>query len=164
MPASIKVTKFKDTDEAADVDRWKTKGEGIFATGLTIDPDTENVTHHLQQHARRRAVLEHPRAAAGNASCRTTPKLKWKFKDKEADVPGSPSWRKGKFRHQAATRCKFALDGRKTTLFTARRRRLRPMRQTVRVGDVCITAVISCVPKGSGVQVHHRAVTDAAGR
>lgn len=44
LPASIKVTKFKDTAEAADIDRWKTKGEAIFDAGLTIDPDSEDVT------------------------------------------------------------------------------------------------------------------------
>jgi hypothetical protein len=75
------------------------------------------------------------------------PKLKWKFKDKEADVLGSPSWRKGKFAIKN-NKAKFVLDGRNTPRFLLSEGAT-PMRQTVRVGDVCITAVISCLPKGA---------------
>ena len=99
VPASIKVTKFKDTDADMSADRWKAKGEGIFATGLTIDPDTENVRIIFNNTPDGELFSSTLAPANCGISCfvQKDPKLKWKFKDKEADVPGSPSWRKGKF-------------------------------------------------------------------
>jgi hypothetical protein len=146
LPASIKVAKFKDTEDAPDIDRWKTKGEAIFSTGLTIDPDTEPVTiiyNNIPD-----GLLFSSTLAPANF-VQKDPKLKWKFKDKEADVPGSPGWRKGKFGIKQ-NKCKFLSDGRKTTLFTAMQIEPVNIRQTIRVGDVCITAVLDCAAKGSG--------------
>ena len=152
VPASIKATKFKDTDSDTIADRWKAKGEGIFATGLTIDPDTEDVRIIFNNTPT--GLLFSSTLAPANCgiSCfvQKDPKLKWKFKDKEADVPGSPSWRKGKFAIKN-NETKFVLDGRNTPLFPLSEG-LTPMRQTVRVGDVCITAVIGCVPKASSLK------------
>lgn len=152
VPASIKVTKFKDTDADAAADRWKAKGEGIFVTGLTIDPDTEDVRIIFNNTPN--GLLFSSTLAPANCgiSCfvQKDPKLKWKFKDKEADVPGSPSWRKGKFAIKA-NKTKFVLDGRNTPLFALTEGAI-PMRQTVRVGDVCITAVIGCLPKGASLK------------
>lgn len=146
LPAAVKVTKFKDTPEATEIDRWKTKGEAIFATGLTIDPDTEDV--RIIYNNTPSGELFSSTLPPGNFA-QNDPKLKWKFKDKEADVPGSPSWRKGKFVIKT-NKIKFTLDGRKTPLFTAAELGMPPRaRQTVRVGDVCITAIIECVQKGS---------------
>jgi cysteine-rich repeat protein len=155
VPAAVKKTKFKDTADAPDIDRWKAKGEGIFATGLTIDPDTEDVKI-IYNNTLSGSLFE---STLSPGNCIPTPcfvqnpptKLKWKFKDVEADVPGSPSWRKGKFTIKN-NKVKFTLDGRKTSLFTqAEAGGMTPlMRQTIRVGDVCITAVISCLVKGGG--------------
>ncbi|MGH7786483.1 MAG: hypothetical protein ACRERC_06420 [Candidatus Binatia bacterium] len=149
LPAAIKVTKFKDTSDAPDFDRWKAKGEAIFATGLTIDPDSEDV--RLIYNNTPSGELFSSTLAPGSF-VQSNPKLKWKFKDKEADVPGSPGWRKGKFTIKS-NKIKFTLDGRKTTLFTGAEAGMPPtMRQTIRVGDVCITAIIQCVAKGSSLK------------
>jgi cysteine-rich repeat protein len=148
VAAALKVAKFKDTIGTADYDRWKTKGEAIFTTGLTIDPDTEDVK--IIYNNTLSGLLFQSTLAPGN--CTPSPcfvqggkptKPKWKFKDKEADVSGSPSWHKGKFSLKSNL-AKFTLDGRTVELFTqAEAGGVTPgMRQTVRVGDVCITAVI----------------------
>ena len=145
LPAAIKVTKFKDTPEAPDIDRWKTKGEAIFATGLTIDPDSEDT--RIIYNNTPSGELFSSTLGPGNFVQNGT-KLKWKFKDKEADVPGSPSWRKGKFTSKT-NKIKFTCDGRKTALFTSAEAGMPPiMRQTLRVGDVCITGIIQCITKG----------------
>jgi hypothetical protein len=132
--------------EAPDIDRWKTKGEAIFATGLTIDPDSEDT--RIIYNNTPSGELFSSTLAPGNFVQNDPTKLKWKFKNKDANVPGSPSWRKGKFTIKS-TKIKFTLDGRKTTLFTLAEAGTPPlMRQTVRVGDVCITQVIGCEVKG----------------
>jgi len=151
LPAALKSMKFQDTSDAPDVDRWKTKGQAIFAPGLTIDPDSEDV--RIIYNNTPSGLLFSSILAPGNCapapSCfvQKDPKLKWKFKNKDANVPGSPGWRKGKFGVKANT-IKFNSDGRKTTLFTAADA-LAGLRQTLRVGDVCITTVMTCAQKGS---------------
>src|SRR5262249_31007253 len=125
-------------------DRWKTKGEAIFATGLTIDPDSEDT--RIIYNNTPSGELFSSTLGPGNFIQNAT-KLKWKFKDNEAHVPGSPSWRKGKF---TIKQNKIKCDGRKTSLFTLAEAGMPPtMRQTFRVGDVCITAVIQCITKGT---------------
>ena len=153
IPASVKVTKFKDTSDAADIDRWKAKGEFIFTQGLPIDPDTQPVKI-IYNNTPSGLLFE---SQLDPADCIPTPcfvqngvKTKWKFKDKEADLAGAPSWRKGKINIKN-NKAKFTLDGRKTSLFTAAELGS-PMgvaRQTLRIGDVCVTAVIQCEAKGA---------------
>lgn len=153
VPASIKATKFKDTNSDMSADRWKAKGEGIFATGLTIDPDTEDVRiifNNTPDGELFSSTLD-PEDCGIACFVQKDPKLKWKFKDKEADIAGAESWRKGKFSIKAS-KTKFVLDGRNAELFPLGIGASTPMRQTVRVGDVCITAVISCTAKGSSLK------------
>jgi len=155
IPASIKVTKFNDKPTPADFDRWKTKGEFIFTQGLTIDPDTQPVKIIYNNNTS--GLLFQSTLDPGD--CIPTPcfvqggsvaKPKWKFKDKEADLAGAPSWRKGKLTIKN-NKGVFTLDGRNTTLFTLAEAGVPPgARQTVRIGDVCVTGVVQCLASGSG--------------
>lgn len=155
IPASIKVTKFNDKPTPVDFDRWKTKGEFIFTQGLSIDPDTQPVKIIYNNNLS--GLLF--QSTLDPADCIPTPcfvqggtpaKPKWKFKDKEADLAGAPSWRKGKVSLKN-NKGVFTLDGRNTTLFTLAEAGVPPgARQTVRIGDVCITGVVQCLASGNG--------------
>jgi hypothetical protein len=78
-------------------------------------------------------------------------KPKWKFSQKAADLVGAASWHKGKLALKGAKPATFNLDGRNQTLLTSTEAGAPPgMRQTVRVGDVCITGVVTCTSASNG--------------
>lgn len=158
IPAAVKLTKFLDKPTPADVDRWKTKGEFIFTTGLTIDPDTQPVTI-IYNNNLSGLLFE---STIEPLDCVPTPcfvqggtptKPKWKFLDKEADLAGAPSWRKGKLKLKS-NKGVFNLDGRNQSLFTVADLDTPPgTRQTIRIGDVCITDLVTCAVSGNGKSV-----------
>ncbi len=155
IPAFVKVSLFKDTKHFPDFNRWKTKGDFNFANGLPVQPDSDDVRVVFNN----TTTGELFSSTLAPASCTpspcfvesgTPPKSKWKFLDKEADVPGAPSWRKGKLT-QKENKIKFLFDGRAVTLFTAAEAGVpAPVRQTVRIGDACITTTLACEVKGNG--------------
>lgn len=154
VPAAIKVTKFLDKPQVAEFDRWKTKATFVFAQGLTIDPDTQPVKILWNNNANGllfESTIDPP-------DCIPTPcfvqsgsvaKPKWKFLRKQADLVGAPSWRKGKLSSKAGNQRVMTFQGRNQPLFTLAEAGS-GMRQTVRIGDVCVTGVINCTPNGSG--------------
>jgi cysteine-rich repeat protein len=154
-PAFVKVTTFKDTPDFADFDRWKSKGDFNFAEGLPIDPDTQDVT--IVYNNNLTGELFTSTLAAG--SCTPSPcfvqggsatKPKWLFLDPDAAVVGAPGWRKGKFSRNE-NKIKLGVDGRNTTLFSLLEADSPPtMRQTIRIDDVCATAVLLCEIKSNG--------------
>jgi cysteine-rich repeat protein len=148
IPASIKVTKFKDTKPLGKFDRWKTSGTFIYAQGLTIKPSTQKVT--ITYNNTGSGTLFQSTISPGD--CPTTPcfvqngvKPQWKFLDKLADLVAAPSWHKGKLKIKNNS-AKIGLDGRTVDLFTAAQAGMPPsMRQTIRIGDVCVTGVVNCL-------------------
>jgi len=154
IPAFVKATTVKDTPKVADFDRWKTKGDFNFPAGLAVDADTQDVTIVFNNDPSGllfSSTLE-------PADCVPTPcfvqstsvtKPKWKFLDKEADVPGSPSWQKGVL-SQKENKIRDTLVGKNAPLFPSASLDSPPaMRQTLRIGDACITALLACELKGS---------------
>lgn len=159
IQASIKKTKFKDKPDFADFDRWKSTGSFIFAQGLTIDPDTQFVK--IIYNNTPSGLLFQSQLDPGDCNppfvqcfqqSGTVAKPKWKFLDKEADLAGAPSWRKGKFKIKSGNNTTFVLDGRNQTLFATSELGSVPykLRQTIRIDDVCVTAVVQCIPNGNG--------------
>src|SRR5262249_15052665 len=74
------------------------------------------------------------------------------FLRKEADLAGAASWHKGKLKIKNNT-SKFNLDGRNADMgFAGSRQIASPanVRQTIRIGDVCITSLLSCTANASG--------------
>jgi cysteine-rich repeat protein len=159
IPMSIKPnsSKFKDTPDIPDFDRWKTKGEATFASGLDIDPDTQNVT--ITYNNNPSGLLFQSTLHPGDCnpplvSCfvqsGSPTKPKWKFLDKEADIVAAPSWRKGKVKVKN-NKVTFNTDGRNQSLFTTAELGVPPgLRQTLRIGNVCITGLVQCVASGNG--------------
>jgi cysteine-rich repeat protein len=156
IPASIKTTKFKDKPSPADFDRWKTKGTFVFAQGLTVDPDSQPVKiiyNNILSGELFSSQLDpgdcNPPLATCFVQSGTPTKPKWKFLDKEADLAGAPSWHKGKFKIKNVNNGTFNLDGRNVTLFSSAELGTGSLRQTIRVGDVCITGLVSCTLSGN---------------
>ena len=117
----------KDSKDAPDLDRWKTKGDFNFTEGIEIDADTQDVS--ITYNNNLSGVLFSSGLSPGNCTpspcfvqSGTATKPKWKFLDKEADVPLSPSWRKGKL-SRVTNKIKYGLDGRKVSLVHRRRSR-----------------------------------------
>jgi len=73
------------------------------------------------------------------------------FLRKEADLAGAASWHKGKLKIKNNT-SKFNLDGRNADMGFAGSQIASPanVRQTIRIGDVCITSLLSCTANASG--------------
>ena len=156
VPAAIKLTKFQDKPDAPDFDFWKTKGQFILTQGLSFEPDIQPVKIVWNNNSS--GLLFESQLDPGD--CPLPPcfveggkptKPKWKFSQKEADLPGALSWHKGKLALKNPKPATFKLDGRKQTLFTTAEAGAPPgMRQTIRVGDVCITGFVSCTAASNG--------------
>jgi hypothetical protein len=158
IPGFVKRTQFKNTKALPDFDRWKTKGDFNFPNGLVVDADSQDVTI-VFNNGTAGVLLQStlPPDACGPGSCfvekKPAPKGKWLFLDKEADVPGSPSWRKGKLK-QKENKMKLTLDGRNVTLFDLAGAGSPPaMRETLRIGQACVTATLGCEVKGKGTKL-----------
>jgi cysteine-rich repeat protein len=150
VPAFAKAT-FKDVPAiAGPFDRWKTKGDFNLPAGTAIDPDSTDVTILYNQGPTTPdyVVTLAPGAFAQRGIAPGS--VTWKFVDKEADVAGALGWRKGKFAQKAASnKATYAADGRYVPIAFATTPPVR-MRQTIRAGDVCATAVLDCEVKGNG--------------
>ena len=150
IPTFVKKAKFKDSgDPPTTFDRWKTQGDFNLAQGLSISPDTEVVTVIFNQ-ALSLFSAALPASNFVQSGGAATPK--WKFADKEADVPGAVGFHKGKFKLKD-NKVKLNLDGRNTTVPIDLNALGAPpprLRQTIRVGDVCTTAVLTCESKSGG--------------
>lgn len=150
VPTFVKKAKFKDSgDPPTTFDRWKTLGDFNLAQGVSVDPDSEVVKVIFNQ----ASSLFSASLPSGNfvqSGSVTTPK--WKFSDTEADVPGAVGFRKGKFKLKN-NKVKLVLDGRNTTIPIDVNALGAPpprLRQTIRIGDVCTTAVLTCESKAGG--------------
>jgi hypothetical protein len=159
VPAFVKLTKFNDrgklgdSGNAGDIDKWKTRGDFNLIEGVTIDPDTEPVTITYNNNTVG-IIFEHT-LPSGNFTHKVEKPTRnvWLFKDKEANV--ADSWRKGKFTDKK-NKEKFTLDGRTESMPDPDLFEVADigspvvMRQSIRVGDVCATAIVNCEVKGGG--------------
>lgn len=150
IPSFVKIAKFKDTkDPATPFDRWNTKGDFNLAQGLTIDPDSETVKLIFNQATTVYSAAP-PIGAFVQSGSATSPK--WKFLDKTASTSGAVGWRKGKFGLKT-NKVKFVGNGRNVALPIDPNAVGGPpprLRQTIRVGDVCTTAILTCEVKSNG--------------
>jgi hypothetical protein len=150
IPAFVKAT-FKDTpDIAGPFDKWKTKGDFNVLGGTNVDPDSEDVTlifNQTELAAEYLAALS-PASFAQKGLLPST--VSWLFLDKEADVAGALGWRKGKLSVRAGSnKVKYGADGRFVSIPFDATAPVR-VRQTLRSGDVCATALLTCEVKSSG--------------
>lgn len=147
VPGFAKKVTFKDADGAAGFDRWKSGGDFNLTSGAFIDPDTELVTIVFNQGSTPfyQAALAPPGkfTQSGNASS-----PKWKFMDREADVPLALGWRKAQLARKF-NKVKFTLDGLNATLPASLTPPIR-MRQSIHVGNECATTVLDCTLASSG--------------
>ena len=120
---------------------------------MTIDPDTQPVRIIYNVGATALFDSQLDPGDCPSAPCfkqaGSATKPKWKFTHKPADLAGAPSWRKGKLREALglSNQGKFTFDGRNETLFSSGDLSA-PLRQTIRIGAVCITNLLSCTPSG----------------
>lgn len=147
LPAFVKKTVFKDSKKIpGPFDKWSSKGDFNLNVGQSIDPDSEEVRVVFNQTgvAEYEAVL-----AAGAFEQKGNPlKPKWQFKDKEGDVVGAEGLRKAKLKSKN-NKITFVLAGGNLSIPFDPTEPVR-MRQTVRSGDVCATALLECEVKGNG--------------
>jgi cysteine-rich repeat protein len=150
-PAFVKSAKFLDTTQVAGpgFDRWKSKGDFNLATGTAIDPDTETVRLLFNQGLSPALYdVSLPPGSFLQKGSLTSPK--WLFFDKEADVPGALGFRKARFGLKN-NKVKNTVDGRNVALAIDTTAPIR-VRQTIRIGDECVTGVLDCTPKGTSLK------------
>jgi len=159
VAAFTKGATFKDTAKVPGpgFDKWKSKGDFTLFTGASFDPDTQGATLIFSQDA----ILYRADVPAGVfAQAGSAKKPKWKFalKKIEPDIVGAEGWRKGKLNAVSPgalgppNRFKYSLrgDGIPLTIDPAfGEPGVTRIRQTIRIGDSCATALLSCIDKGT---------------
>jgi cysteine-rich repeat protein len=69
----------------------------------------------------------------------------------QPDIPGGPGWQRGKFTRDryVANKVKFSLAGKNAAIGTPEALGgVRRVRQTIKIGDDCITRALDCAPNG----------------
>jgi hypothetical protein len=157
VPGFTKRASFKDTPKVIDpgFDSWKTKGEFNIAGGVPFDPDSQQSTLVFSQDD---VIYEATLPPGSFVQAGSAARPRWKFglRGKDPDIVGAEGWRKGKFKvklvafgNQIGHNLKgkgvaFEID---PSFLGGPPRRLR---QTIRVGDLCATVVLTCEEKASG--------------
>ncbi len=164
---TVRRTGLRDSRPRDDVlDRWGTRGVFSLHDGQRIDPDTEVVEYVLSQNngANQSTELYHPvltPAECPNGKCfvpRTNSQgfdRRWRFgrKRTEPDIAGAPGWRSGDFRRTLAlpNLIKFTLSGKHASVGTPQKLNgVRRVRQSIKIGDDCITRLLDCAPNVLG--------------
>jgi cysteine-rich repeat protein len=162
---TVRSAVLRDADPRdGTLDRWKTKGEFSLHQGQTIDPDSETVEYSLTQNDGSNQCVELYRPVLDPAQCpnqvcfepRTNSQgmdVRWRFRRRqgESDIVGAPGWRGGELSRSATlpNRIKFALKGRGAVLGTPQPlSSVRRVRQSIKIGDDCVTRVLDCAPNG----------------
>jgi cysteine-rich repeat protein len=148
---TVKIAKFKDKDgdNPNQYEQWKTKGTMTLSVNAVIDADSQDVTVVFNQ----AASLYDKTLAPGNfEQGGSATKPKWKFFDDAADVVGGEGLRKAKLKRDG-TALSNLIQGRGVEIAIDKTALGAPpirLRQTVRVGDQCSTAILTCEEKGGG--------------
>jgi len=157
---TIKRPALKDRSRPADLifDQWKTTGEFELPDLQDMDPETEQVDFVLSQNdgANNSVELYHATLAPGactNGVCfiaRRNPlgyARSWRFSRARSlpDIVDAAGWRKGSFTRSGTTKIRFSLSGSDAAierpLLSSGVRRIR---QTIKIGDDCITRQLDC--------------------
>jgi hypothetical protein len=133
------------------LDKWKVKGEFNLSTGVTLDPDSEEVRIIVNQ-AGPAPLYEAMLPAGSFVQKGSTNSPNWRFSDKEADVPGAVGMKKITAKRQF-NKLSYSVDGRNVVipidLLALGSPPIR-VRHTVRIGDDCTTAVLRCTLNSAG--------------
>jgi hypothetical protein len=145
-PATLKNTSKVDVENAFN--QWLLKGE-IAIPDVGFDPATQiSETILNQEQVIYRATLPPGNFIKGGKA--TRPKWLFKLKRKTPDIVGAPGWRAGKFSSLPAggtgqgNRIRYRFKGNGTPISVASGQNPTRMRETIRVGDTCYTAVLTC--------------------
>jgi cysteine-rich repeat protein len=149
--AVIERTTATDQDDDGTSERWRTRGRFTLGPGQRIAPEAEDVALVLSQAG---SVLYAPTLppgsfAAVSASC----PRRWRFVDADAATPGAPGWRSTRLsQRRDAGGCSPTLDvvlrgGRAAPLVTPAPGLLR---ESLRVGNDCFTALLACTVSAGG--------------
>jgi len=156
VPAFVRNLTFSETNKVpgTNFDRFHAVGDFNLFSGTAIDPESEPVTLIFNQGIEASAEYTATLAPPPTFFVRKGQPLPgggaWIFLDKEADVPGALAWKKGVFRQPAnSNKVKFVQDGINASIPLDMTLPIR-IRQTMRSGDVCVTAIVDCLIKGNG--------------
>lgn len=157
MPSFVKTARFADSKDnpGFGLDRWKLKGDFNLSTGVTVDPDSEPVRIIINQAGP--APLYDALLPPGSFVQKSSTKSpKWRFADKEGDVPGALGMRKAQAKRQL-NRAFYSLAGQGVIIpidFLALGAPPIRVRQSIRIGDDCATAVLRCTlaPNGNSLK------------
>jgi hypothetical protein len=159
VPLSTRRTTLTDRDRSGVSERWSTRGEFLLNAGQRLDPDTEPVELIISEGGTTLYdVVLAPTGCLPLASCfvQKGPDActkSWKFRDKEADVPGALGWKSGKFSQRkvqgvCGNKVTFSLaSGKNATVTNPTGTRVR---ESIRIGDDCATALLTCTTSASG--------------
>ncbi len=155
--ATVKSASSKDADDNGTSERWKTQGSFVLNPAQTIDPDTETVRLEFSENGQ---VLYAPSLPPGTfVQKRLVCPIGWKFTNAKATLPTAVGWKSGKMKllkpnggasGTCSTTVQYGFTSGKSSPFVA------PagmhLRQTLRIGDDCFTALLSCTPAGSSLK------------
>lgn len=141
---------------------WLAKGE-VIIPDATFDPDSQDVVLTLNQNVvNYQAAL--PAASTPFVQRGSAKRPNWKFKLKRSqeDIVTAPAWRSGRFNGTpvglspgALNRVKYRHKGQGASIvvnpsFLLNDRGQTRIRETIRVGDVCYTSVLTCLSSSTG--------------
>ena len=140
----MKRVTFTDSPATGGVgfDKWRSTGDFNLTSGAAIDPDSEQVKLIFNQGTGATPVYS-ATLAAGHFVQKGLPiRPRWVYVDKEADVPGALGWQKGTLNLEL-NKVKDTLVGKNLAIPFSTSAPIR-IRQTLRSGDDCATAVVDC--------------------
>ncbi|MFQ5513350.1 MAG: hypothetical protein ACE5FG_02845 [Myxococcota bacterium] len=167
VQALVNPMKLKSSDLDDVFEKWQTKGQFDLFDGVTFDPDSQQTAIVFSQGD----VIFSAVLSPGAFTQDPPGKLRWKFKDREGDVPGAESWTIGKHIVKNSTRkrplaqVRYTLRGRGDRLVPPLSIPVDPsgiggsppngirIRQSVLVGTTCATRVVTCERKSGGKQL-----------
>jgi YVTN family beta-propeller protein/cysteine-rich repeat protein len=164
VPAFVRRAATRDSNGSpSSSEVWRTSGDFNLNAGQAIDPDSEEVQLVFSQGT---TVLYDVTLTPGSCPPSATCFLQkgadvcaksWKFQDREADVAGAVGWKQGRFAQPRSrvvpgtcgNKIKFNLRSGGIMSMTTPAGRFR---QTIRIGDDCATAILTCTPTSSGLK------------
>ena len=150
IAAAVRRTNMRDRNGDAVSEQWTTKGTFTLNPGEVIAPDAEVVELILSQGG---TVLYDAALGPGNFSAVpfVCPRA-WKFHEPGADLPGAVGWKSGRLRQDqfSSGACSNVilfrfLSANNAAVTTPAAGQIR---ESIRIGDDCATAVLTCARRG----------------
>ncbi len=150
IQAFVKSASFTDTPAVVGpgFDRWKTNGDFNLPNGASIDPDSEQVKIVFGQGSSPTPLYSARVTPGAFVQKALPPRPRWLFLSKLANVPNALGWHKASL-NQNLNKVRDNLDGRNVAIPLDTSGTIR-VRQTLRSGDDCATAVLTCTMKNAG--------------